>query len=206
MIKHPQQGRQIFSESAERKYLKEQFNTPRLCDRVVGFWYINVVFIRTKVQRLVWVSQPIGNAIFYCNIFSPGYKIFYQHISKKYIPQIRMLQSFALCLAPLLFLACGFNVALCKQHVFLHVQIQLSDPQKEISLALILSFWIFFPVKLCLWSNWINLFWAWSIFLWFCVCFFINSAEGSATISSKLSWAMQRWQQWCWPPCCHNSW
>lgn len=148
MIKHPQGGRQIFSESAERRYLKEQFNTPKFCGRVVGFWYINVAFIRTKIQKLVWVSQPIGNGIFYCNVFSSGYKILYQQISKEYIPQIRMLQSFALCLAPLLFLACGFNVALCKQSVFLHVQIQLSDPQKENSLAFILSFWILFSSEI----------------------------------------------------------
>lgn len=170
------------------------------------FWYMNVAFIRTKVQKLMWVSEPIGNGIFYCHLLSSGDKQFYQQISEEYIHQLRLLQPFALCLAPLFFPRLWFSVALCNQHGFLHVQIQLSDPQKEVSLAVILSFWIFFPVKLHLWSNWISLLSAWGIFLWFCFCFFINSAEGSATISSKPSWAMQCWQQWCWPPCCRNSW
>lgn len=129
VIKHPQEGRQIFSESAEMRYLKEQFSILKLWQCGGVFWYMNVAFVRTKVRKLTWVSQLIGNGMLYCKLFSSGDKLFYQQISKEYIHQLRMLQSFALCLAPFLFPRMWFSVVLCKQHGFLHVQIQLSDPQ-----------------------------------------------------------------------------
>lgn len=131
------------------------------------FWYINVPFIRTEVQQLMWVSQPIGNGIFYCNLFSSGDKIVYQQVSKECIHQIGtcMLQSLALCLVPLFFLACGFSVALSKKQVFLHALIQLNDPQWGNSAAASLSFWKSFLLKLHLRSNWVNLFWVFLLIL-----------------------------------------
>lgn len=90
-----------------------------MCNLVGFFPYINMTFIRMEVQQLMLASQPIGNDMFYCDLFSSGDKTFYRWLSKECIPQIGMsvLQSLALCLVPLFFLACGFNVALPKKHI-----------------------------------------------------------------------------------------
>lgn len=85
------------------KEISKGVDAPKLCDGVVEFCYINVALIRMKVQKLLGAFQPIGNGIFYCNLHSSGYKIFYQQISKECISQIRMLQSLALCSPPLFF-------------------------------------------------------------------------------------------------------
>lgn len=87
-------------------------------------------------------SHPIGNGIFYCKVCSIRDKIFYQQVSEECIHHIGMcmLQSLALCLVPLFFLACGFSVALSKKQVLLHVLIQLNGPQWGNSVAASSSF------------------------------------------------------------------